>query len=363
MLPPGVSAASSRGIVNHIILHEDAGYWKIKMDTTRNNTKEIIAYLETKFNGDADHDVEVIQEYCRSLDRTKDNLDIVMALGRYCAEKYPNAKAIQNAKKIEEAFDVFQKKLQSAQELLKEKKLEEAVVAFDELIGENTPVESDEKHYYSFGHPFEETLCKMYFNDDKPIERISGLPMALYYQKAAALFDLKRYDEAKATYEHCTKLNPVDVRTWLELAQIAKAEENYDEVRNILKKIHPFIYTRHFLARFYREQAFLAVIDEKYQLAVALTYISMDYEDSAPARAQLNALAKHRGVDLSKPSVEQVKSMLSEAGIPVGPAPQVYELAMNIGMSMKKSYPQIARMAFAIAYDITHYEPLLKELQ
>ncbi len=333
------------------------------MDTTRNNTKEIIAYLETKFNGDADHDVEVIQEYCRSLDRTKDNLDIVMALGRYCAEKFPNAKAIQNAKKIEEAFDVFQKKLQSAQELLKEKKLEEAVVAFDELIGENTPVESDEKHYYSFGHPFEETLCKMYFNDDKPIERISGLPMALYYQKAAALFDLKRYEEAKATYEHCTKLNPVDVRTWLELAQIAKAEENYEEVRNILKKIHPFIYTRHFLARFYREQAFLAVIDEKYQLAVALTYISMDYEDSAPARAQLNALAKHRGVDLSKPSVEQVKSMLSEAGIPVGPAPQVYELAMNIGMSMKKSYPQIARMAFAIAYDITHYEPLLKELQ
>ena len=333
------------------------------MDTTRNNTKEIIAYLETKFNGDEDHDVEVIQEYCRTLDKTKDNLDIIMALGRYSAEKFPNAKAVQNAKKIEEAFDIFQKKLQSAQELLKEKKFEEAVVAFDELIGENTPVESDEKHYYCFGHPFEETLCKMYYNDEKPIERISGLPMALYYQKAAALFELKRYDEAKAAYEQCTKLNPVDVRTWLELAQIAKAEEKYDEVRNILKKIHPFIYTRHFLARFYREHAFLAVVEENYQLAVALTYISIDYEDSAPARAQLNSLAKHRGVDLSKPKVEQIKSMLKEADIPVGPAQQVYELAMQIGMSMKKTYPQIARMAFAIAYDITHYEPLLKELQ
>ena len=229
------------------------------MDTTRNNTKEIIAYLETKFNGDEDHDVEVIQEYCRSLDRTKDNVDIVMALGRYSAEKFPNAKAVQNAKKIEEAFDLFQKKLQSAQELLKEKKFEEAVAAYDELIGENTPVESDEKHYYCFGHPFEETLCKLYYNDDKPIERISSLPMALYYQKASALFDLKRYDEAKAAYEHCTKLNPVDVRTWLELAQIAKAQGNYDEVRSILKKIHPFIYTRHFLARFYREQAALAM--------------------------------------------------------------------------------------------------------
>ena len=333
------------------------------MDTTRNNTKEIIAYLETKFNGDEDHDVEVIQEYCRTLDRTKDNVDIVMALGRYSAEKFPNSKAVQNAKKIEEAFDLFQKKLQSAQELLKEKKFEEAVIAFDELIGENTPVESDEKHYYSFGHPFEETLCKMYFNDDKPIERISGLPMALYYQKAAALFDLKRYDEAKATYQHCTKLNPVDVRTWLELAQIAKAQDNYDEVSEILKKIHPFIYTRHFLARFYREHASLAMVKENYQLAVALTYISMDYEDSAPARAMLNSLAKHRGVDLSKPSVDKIKSMLGEAGIPVGPAQQVYELALQIGMSMKKTYPQIARMAFAIAYDITHYEPLLKELQ
>ena len=332
------------------------------MDTNYVNIDAVLETLKPQFNGDADHDVDVIQTYCRSLERTNENMEIIRALGRHCANNYPEAKAVQNVKKMEEAFEAFHKKLEDAQALLRDKKFEEAVAAFDELIGENVPVETEDKHFYCFGHPFEETMCKMYFDDGKPIERISGLPMALYYQKAAALFELKRYDEAKATYELCLKLNPVDVRTYLELAQVAKVQENYDELREILKKIHPFIYSRHFLARFYREHAALAMIQENYALAIALIYLSIDYEDTPPARAQLNSIAKHRGVDLSNPGVEKTKALLKEAGIPVGPAQAVYELALNIGMAMKKTYPQIARMAFAIAYDITHYEPLLKEL-
>ena len=103
--------------------------------------------------------------------------------------------------------------------------------------------------------------------------------------------------------------------------------------------------------------------EERYDLAVALIYISIDYEDAPPARALLNAVAKHRGVNLAKPTVRDVQKRLGDAKIPVGPCPSVYELAIHIGKTMRSTYPQVARMAFGIAYDITHYEPLLKELQ
>ena len=73
--------------------------------------------------------------------------------------------------------------------------------------------------------------------------------------------------------------------------------------------MYPYLFTRHHLARFYREYAHIAMTEERYDLAVALVYLSMDYEDAQPARAMLNAIAKHRGVNLSKPTVQEVQNV------------------------------------------------------
>lgn len=334
------------------------------MDNKAINIKEALALLEKQFNGDETHDMGILQDYVQSLGNVDDKATLIAEIGRFFIEKYPNSELATGAKKIEEYVTAFQEKLQNAQNLLKEKKFEEAVTAFDELIGENKPPESKEKRYYAFTHPFEEMLCRTNIqNDERPIERISTLPEILYYQKGAALFELKKYNESKEAFESCLKLNPVDARVYFELAQIAKANNDLDELRSLLKTMYPYLFTRHHLARFYREYAHIAMVEERFDLAVALIYISMDYEDAQPARAMLNAVAKHKGVNLSKPTVQDVQNRLGDAKIPIGPCPSVYELAIHIGKTMRKPYPQIAKMAFGIAYDITHYEPLLKELQ
>ena len=335
------------------------------MDNSKlTDAKEIISSLEKQFNGDENHDLQIVSDYIKSLKSVDDNTTLIAELGRYCTEKFPNADAIKDAKKIEESILEFQKKIQAAQSYLKEQKFEEAVAAFDELIGENQPPVSKDKRYYSFTHPFEEMLVRASTgNDERPIERISALPELLYYQKATALFELKRYDEAKDTFQSCLKLNPADARVYFELAQVAKAQGKLDEIRDLLKQMYCYLFTRHQLARFYREYAHIAMMEERFDLAVALVYLSIDYEDAQPARAMLNAIAKHRGVNLSKPTPDEVKKRLTEGRIPVGPCPSVYNLAIDIGKTMRKPYPQVAKMAFAIAYDITHYEPLLKELQ
>ena len=324
--------------------------------------QEIIASLEKQFNGDQAHDIEIVREYCRNLPQSEDSLRTVSALGRYAAEKFPDEPMVKDAKKIEEALTGFMDKIHQAQECLRDKKYDEAIKGFDEVIGDIRPPKVEGKRHFSFSHPFEEMLLRATTKDLGPIERISPLPEVLYYQKGVCCFELKRYDEAREAYQNALELNPVNVRTWFEIAQIDKIEGKYEDLRALLLKVHPMLFTRNMLARFYREEAGLAMIEEKYDLAVSLVYVSLDYEDTPQARAQLNALAKHRGVDLSKPTADGVKRRLEDAKIPVGPAPIVYKLAIDIGNAMKKEHPEIAKMAYAIAYDVTHYEPLLKEL-
>lgn len=328
----------------------------------KTDVSAVIADLEKQFNGEMNHDVEILRGYCRSLERTNENLAVVTAIGRYASEKFPEADAVKNAKKFEETFMHFQELIEEGQKCMHEKKFEEALSKFREVIGDVKPASDERKHFCSFSHPFEEMLFRSGCKDGKEIERISTLPEVLYYQCGAALMELGRYEEARTEYMNALKLNPVSARTHFELVSLARLQKDYDEVRRLLKEVYPCLFTRIMLARFYREHASLALQDEKYALACALIYLSIDYEDTPQARAQLNSLAKHRGVDLSKPTAETVKQRLHDADIPCGPAQSVYDLALYIGNQMKKVYPDVAKMAFGIAYDITHYKPLLKEL-
>lgn len=319
--------------------------------------------LLARFNGDENHDIAILRDYLSKLERIDENIPIIKAIGNFCAERFPNADFVKAAKKIEEAFDDFKQKMDKAQTFMKNKDYPNAVAAFREIIGNVAPESENGKLKFAFGHPFEEMIYRMNFKEEGKIERISELPVLIYMQLGSALFEMQNYGEAKTAYEDALKLNPVNLFVWFELIQIAKLQKDYQGMRAILGKIHPYIFTRHFLARFYREYAFLAMLDGLYDLCVALTYLSMDYEDDQHARAQLNAVAKKPGVNLNKPTVEAVKKILSENQIPIGPARAVYENAFQIGQQTKNAYPQVAKMALGIAYDLTHYQPLLKEIE
>ncbi|MGN1073262.1 MAG: tetratricopeptide repeat protein [Bradymonadia bacterium] len=324
--------------------------------------ESVISALEKQFNGDEAHDMDIVRQYLATLDRSEENIDIVREIGKYCTEKFPNSEAVKNARQLEEAFNTFRTKIIEIQESMKVRNFERAVSLLREVIGESVPAPIEGKKRFCFDHPFEEMIWRANSHDETPLERLSTLPMVLYYQLGSSLFELKDYDAAREAYEHALELNPVNTLVYFELIQIAKAREDYQEVRNILAKIHSYLYSRHQLARFYREHAGLAMIEGKYDLAATLVYLSIDYEDTPVARAQLNALAKHRGTDLNKPNVDLLKARLENAHIPVGPSSLVYQTALQIGEMTRHQYPQISKMAFGIAYDITHYRPLLKEL-
>jgi len=322
----------------------------------------VINNLKSKFNQDKEHDMQVIRDYCENLTDSPEDQTILAAVARFASVEYPDAEANQKAAKLGEAVKQFHERIVELQKLAADKKFEEAAAGLAEILGGMNPVELDDRRLMTFNQPFEEMLFRARDTDSKPIVRISNLPEILYYQYATILFELKRYDEAREQLNKCIKLNPCDARAYFELAEIAKIDQNFDEVADLMAKVHPILFTRRALARYYRTLAFVENMRGNFRRAVAMIYVSIDYEDTPIARAQLNALAKVKGTDLSRPSIDDVRKLIEGTNIVLGPNQQVYELAVSVGAQARQRNPELARMAFFIAYDITHYKPLLREL-
>ena len=324
--------------------------------------RKVIESLKAQFNQDKEHDMKIVREYCETLTDSSQDQAILAAVARFAAHEYPDAEANQRAEKLGLAISEFHERIDELQKMAAERRFEEAAAGYAEILGEMDPVELDDRRLMSFNQPFEELLFRMRDKDGRPIVRISNLAEILYYQYASILFELRRYADAREQLEKCLKLDPVDMRVYFELAELAKLDQNFELVSELMAKVHPLIFTRRGLARYYRTQAFIENMRGNFRLAVAMVYVSLDYEESPVARAQLNALAKIKGTDLSRPKVEEVQALVQGTNIVLGPDQDVYGLAIAIGGRARVQNPGLARMAFAIAYDITHYKPLLREL-
>ena len=51
----------------------------------------ITADLEKKYTGDIEHDVKIVQDYCRSLPPCEESAKLISALSKYASEKFPDA--------------------------------------------------------------------------------------------------------------------------------------------------------------------------------------------------------------------------------------------------------------------------------
>ena len=330
----------------------------------------IIAELEKEFTDDINHNVQVIQDYCKNLPKSDENLRKAIALGQYAAAKFPDADEVKKSReefeKMNEAAQKLQERVNAVQELVKNKDLEGAIAGLREIIDGAVKPEDDSKRLVSFSHPFEEVLFSANHdkNDTRSLIRVSNLMEMLNLQLGSLLAETGKYDEARDALHKSLEFNPVSAHAHLELTRVALLQKDFDGAFEILKAAYPFLFTRPTLAAYY---CFLAEVvenlDKNYPLAVAYSYVSLDYAENTRAREGLNRLAKNTGVDLSKPKAETVRKLAVDAGLPLGPSPAVCELAVKAGRQLKGRNPEVAKQFLSIAYDLTRQESLLKEIR
>lgn len=329
---------------------------------------EAIQTLEKQFNGDADHDVELVQAYCKSLPQTEDNFKVVLALGQYAAAKYPNAKEIQRSredfKRMSDEAGKLKQRVAAIQELVRDNKKDEAIAEIQAILNEHKLPTNSPNRLISFSHPFEECLFNEYYKGTKSLMRISNLPEMLNLQLGSLLADAEKYDDAKDAIQKTIDLNPVSAPAHIEMAHIALLEKDYDDAYNWLQKAYPLLFNPQMIAIYF---AFLANVvenlDKNYPLAAAFAHLSLSYFDNPPAHDMLDRLAKEHGVDTNKPSDETIEKLAEEADLPVAACPQVCEIATRVGREIKAANPEISKLFLTIAYELTHDEALHKEIQ
>ena len=326
-----------------------------------------IAKLEKQFNGDPDHDVAVVQDYCKSLPQNEENFRLVLALGQYAASRYPNAKEIKRSqadmKRMREESEKLKRRVGNIQELVQAGNKEQAIREIRAILKENPLPTNTEARLISFSHPFEECLFNEYYKGTQ-LMRISNLPEMLNLQLGNLLVDAGKIDEGRDAIAQTLELNPVSAPAHIEMAHIALVEKDYDEAYNWLQKAYPLIFNPQMLAIYF---AFMATVvenlDKNYPLAAAFIHLSLSYVDNPPAHDVLDHLVKEYGVSPDKPSDEEIEKLAEEADLPVAACPQVCEIAVRAGHDLKKVNPEISKLFLTIAYDLTHDEALQKEIQ
>ena len=327
-----------------------------------------IAELEKEFNGDADHDVKVIQDYCRSLPKTEENFKVVMALGQYAAVKFPEAEEVKKSKaefdKMNEEAGKLKKRIEDIQETIKSGDLDKSIEELRALIDEGKLPEDKDKRFVSFSHPMEEVMFRASNKDTREVVRVSNLMEMLNLQLAGLLAENKQFEEAEAAIERVLFFNPVSAHARIERARFAMLQKNYDDAFERLQEAYPYIFTRQLLAIFY---CMLAVVvenvDKNYPLAAAYAHISLVCQDNPLAHETLDRICKEHKVDPECPSAEEIRKLATDASLPYGPSPEVCELAINAARQMKSVYPDIAKQLFTVAYELTGQEALLKEIR
>ena len=330
--------------------------------------EEAIQELEKEFNGDPDHDVKVVQDYCQALPKSEENFKVAMALGQYAAIKYPEAEEVKKSKaefeKMNEDAKKVRKRIEDVQEMIKAGELDKAIAELRALLDENKFPEDDEKRFVSFSHPFEEILFQAVIKETRPIMRISNLTEMLSLQLGSLLAETGKFDEACEAIERAIFYNPVSPAANLELANIYVLQKKYEDAFEQLQKAYPILYSRQFLTvYFYLLSIVVENVDKNYPLAVVYAHLSLISAENSPAQQLIDRLVKEHGVDPERPSLETIKKLTDDAALPAGPNPEIYELAVGAARQFKASHPDIAKQFFAIAYELSGEESLLKEIR
>ena len=329
---------------------------------------ETIQMLEKQFNGDPDHDVGIIQDYCKALPKTEDNFKITVILGQYAAARYPDAKEIRRSKeefkRMNDEAGKLKQRVTDIQELVRTGEKAKAIAEIRAILEEHKLPTDTESRLISFSHPFEECLFHEYYKETTSLMRISNLPEMLNLQLGSLLTDDGRTDEAREALAVTLSLNPVSAPAHIEMAHIALREKDYDEAYTWLQKAYPLIFNAQMLAIYFLSLASVVEhLDKNYPLSAAFAHLSLSYADNPPAHEHLDRLAKTYGIDPQKPSDDMIEKLAEEADLPVAACPQISEIAVRVAHEIKNANPEISKLFLTIAYELTHDEAIAKEIR
>lgn len=243
--------------------------------------------------------------------------------------------------------------------------------------------EGDGQIWLCTNHIMEYYIYACYFEPEMDV-KMPELPIAEYYRTYAELcVKLQKYKRAEDAYKNALCWNPVDLDSYLGLAECYKYLNMITRYLDITKQAYRFCCTRATMARFYRNMGFYYLSSYNTDMAEACyTYSNIYYHtDNADSELEYikNALAAAKNNENKdsinkdedvitkeevnengqKYTIKQMQEMFDKEHVEPGPDSKTIGIIYRVGelMLQDKEY-RLAKDCFMIVYDITNEQQL-----
>ena len=219
----------------------------------------------------------------------------------------------------------------------------------------------------SLNHVMEYYIYACYFEPQEEI-LMPELPIAEYYRTYADLcVKLQKYKRAEDAYKKALCWNPVDLDSYLGLAECYKYLNMMSRYLDVTKQAYRFCCTRATMARYYRNMGFYYLSSYNTDMAKACYTYSNIYYHTDNADSELNYIenalkeAKDKGVtkDDKEYDIRTMQAMFDKENVEPGPDSKTIGIVYRVGelMLQDKEYA-LAKDCFSIVYDITNEQQL-----
>ena len=243
--------------------------------------------------------------------------------------------------------------------------------------------EGTDKIWLCTNHIMEYYIYACYFEPEMDV-KMPELPIAEYYRTYAELcVKLQKYKRAEDAYKNALCWNPVDLDSYLGLAECYKYLNMITRYLDMTKQAYRFCCTRATMARFYRNMGFYYLSSYNTDMAEACyTYSNIYYHtDNADSELEYikNALAAAKNNENKdsinkdedvitkeevnengqKYTIKQMQEMFDKEHVEPGPDSKTIGIIYRVGelMLQDKEY-RLAKDCFMIVYDITNEQQL-----
>jgi len=223
-------------------------------------------------------------------------------------------------------------------------------------------INDDKNNYYYFNNLLERLLYMETFKPEKEIRQIPENYSEVYFSYGNILFEVKRYDEAKIVLEKAISYNPVNTVYLFEIGEIYKINKDWEIFLKINRDCLKYAYSNKSIARCYRNFGYYYFEMEKYEIAMALYYLSInfDHEDKI-AYSEIMYISEKTGLEIKAPDPQSVINILEDNDIKFGADNLILSIAYSIGREAQKTNQnEIAKFYFNIVYELTKDDEIKK---
>ena len=273
-------------------------------------------------------------------------------------DRYKDYKEIFNSGDLERSADILEEMLQRIEEASDERRAgrfeNDTFVKKSDMDGR--PI------YISLNHVMEYYVYACYFEPEADV-KCTEIPVGEYYRTYGELcLRLSKFHRAEDAYRKAICWNPVDLDSYLGLAECYKNMNMLSRYLDITRQAYRFCCTRATMARYYRNMGFYFVAKYQTEAArVCYTYSNIYYK-TENADNELKYLEDALKEETPEYSIRDMQKILEEQDVEPGPDSKTIGIIYRVGelMMEDKDYA-LARDCFSIVYDITQ-EGRLKTL-